>query len=732
MDEVIPYIEKIPTAKKTATMSHWGLGGAFRAFSTRMFGDDLAGELDPSITSSSAGPVTERPSSSLDSGPVPIRSFPENVAVVTRPAELSPDQLQHSMKQLMRYPKLWTMYKEELSQQEHPTHPETVRRVLIEFLEKHGHEMIPTTPLKKPPKSTSIFQAWNMGLEEESTHVSRTRPALSLPNKNDDDLQSRMKRLMGLPELWVRYKQLLSQEETPDRPDTIRRLFVEFWKEHEEQILRLEAAAIHPLPAGSSSTKRQIGPASIFHGLNTDLDGESQHVLSTNSASRRFSTATSSKHSSQQTTQHQLRILRSSPALYAKYQERLLMDESEEDTPAADLLTKFLKEHEMELTELDQADQEAKRQAALDASLLHLETATFAEEEAERKFTRTTRDNREQDRRQTFTAYRDSMSSQSMRGVQEAMEALAVETVQGSSAHSTSSAPLTSTPHIDNPLSTGGLSSQSEHPRLSKDRRQKFMAYRDSISSRSVRGVQGAMEALAGEATTDSSTLPSLSTENPNNGHDSFTLGMGMSSIGSSVGDMNSTIASLAAWGSTFSLKNVSNFVTHEMENMTSELGDNISMSRLRSQTTEDLELQGNPFPPETGRLHSSMPTMRFDIQMVEEDDEEDLMLQEASKIAMRHRLMNNHNSTVLDVIVDEGDEDTADATSVSERGDITHKEMKRSVAIESPMSANEMQNEKREGNVDLSQEVEEKGDKIEVGGTNDGLEDSNDEDSLI
>ncbi len=639
-------------------MSSWGFGSAIRAFSTRLFSDDLAGELEPSIAPASVGQGTLVPPFIENSGPVHVRSFPEH-QVARKPVALSPDQLQQSMKQLMRYPKLWTMYKEELSMQDHPTHPETVRQVLIDFLEKHGQEMIPT-PTK--PLSNSIFQGWNIGLEEESTHVSRTRPAPTFPEKQQDDLQSRMKRLMKHSELWARYKHLLSQQERPDDPDTIRRLLVVFWKEHEEKIIQLEGSQIHDWPSHPSFTKQKQRSSSIFQALNTDLDGESQHVLSSNLASRRISPMVTSKQPSQDTTHRQLRLLRSSPALYAKYQERLLMDESEEDTPAADLLTKFLEEHKSELTELDQADQDAKRLEAQEASLLHIETATFAEEEAKSKFTRTT----VPDRRQKFTVYRDSISSQSMRGVQEAIESLAGETtIDDSSVHSkTSNAPQSSNPSIkDRPSS---LSSQSEHPGLSKDRRQKFMAYRDSISSRSVRGVQEVIEALAGEASSDASLKADVSSSKANEREGDSTSGMGMPFVSASVGDMHSTIASLVAWGQAFPLENVSNFVTHEMENMTSELKGSNKVSICRSQTTEDLDLNFKAMSATAaGPLHSSLPTMSFNMKMIEEDDDEDHMLQQAAKIAIRHRLLNARNGAVLESIVDEGEEDKPDTVSV-------------------------------------------------------------------
>lgn len=345
-----------------------------------------------------------------------------------------------------------------------------------------------------------------MGLEEESTHVSRTRPNPLKPVQQQkpeekDDLQSRMKRLMKHPELWIQYKNLLSKEETPDSPDTIRRLLVEYWDQYEEELLRFEAQAATtaallsspaPRPPRLSSSFSSSKGSSIFQAFNTDLDGESQHFLSSKSSASRPSNPKPIQ--PQDTTQRQLRLLRSSPDLYAKYQERLLMDESEEDTPAADLLTKFLREHASELSDLERADQEAKEQQASDASLLHLETATLAEEQSETKFDRSQVTNQSEPRsrstrpdpRQKLMVYRDSISSRSMRSVQIAMGALAGEMEES----------VTPTPSRSTP-SRPSLSSQSEHHTTmsQRDRRQQFTTYRDTISSRSKR----AMDALAGE-----------------------------------------------------------------------------------------------------------------------------------------------------------------------------------------------------------------------------------------
>jgi hypothetical protein len=737
-----------------ASSSSWGFGGAFRDFSTRLFGDDLAGELDPSVVVpaplSTVPPQQQQQQQQPDNsmhqegnlhqssslGPLHMRSFPEHQATATpavttpRPAALSPDQLQQSMKQLMKQPKLWALYKEELSAQAQPTHPDTVRRTLVEFLEQHGHEITPCNgiPAPTPSKraSLSIFQGWNMGLEEESTHVSKSRPnpfasaAESSSSSEDikDDLQSRMKRLMKHKELWKEFKNLLYQEETPDDPNTIRRSLVDFWEQHEDDLLRFEAQAAttaallsspapNPArPSSSSSSKKRI---SIFQAFNTDLDGESQHhvALSSKSSSRRpLNQNPPQRIPTQDTTQQQLRLLRNSPGLYAQYQERLLMDESEEDTSATDLLTKFLQEHASELAELDRAEQEAKEQEARDASLLYLETATLAEEQSETKFNRgpqavhslsntTSSDEHHQpphglrpDHRQKMLAYRDSISSRSMRSVQNAMGALAGEMDDDTTAGTSTSAsstkttvrsrlnlmsqsehhPTTSTNQSDRrqtfmayresfsstskraitnllagevedtptiilkEKSSKSLSSHSEHISSSgmnqRDRRQQLMAYGESISSTSKR----AMDALAGEmgATQHEHEQPqsrdlNIQAHNRNK--------VESSDPHSEAPDLKSTLASLKAWRQSLTFS-----MTSELEELSKE--------------TEDLNLKG------VGPFQSSAKD--------EEEKEDDLILRHATNIADRRRRSSSRNSAVaLEPIVDDEEEDMLDGNTI-------------------------------------------------------------------
>lgn len=651
-------------------MSGWGFSGTFRALSSRLFGDDLAGELDPSMVSpSSSREVCHASVSPSNSGHV--RTLRDH-QIRPRPTELSAEQLQESMKELMRHPKLWTMYKEELSMQEQPTHPETVRRVLIQFLEYHGDEMTskPTATTGNPTKlrSTSIFQGWNVALEEESTHVPRNRSTPVVPkNKSEsrgkgksEDLESIMKRLMRHPELWSKYKDLLSKEDSPDDPGTIRRLLVEFWMEHEQQVLRLEKKKPIYRPANEPKL-REHDPAqpSFFQAFNTDLNSESQHIQhkhSQNSAIPRLSSVSESQRQSQVDTHRQLRLLRSSPTLYTKYQERLLMDESEEDTPAVDLLSKFLLEHKEELAALDVADQQAKLREAKEASLLNLETATMEEEKTEStiKSTRNNRERLQPDRRQKFMAYRESISSQSMRGLHDAMEALAGEATRGPLPDTKRSVPAVSDKSVKEARPT--LLSQSEHPQLSRDRRQKFSGYKDSISSRSLRGIQEAMDSLSGEATMpptgqidSSKASKTVNVEGQTPLRNSW-----QESSSADDGDMNSSIGSLVAWGHAFSFTNVSKFVTHEMETLTSELEDCEPLMK------QDLELR-----PCKG-LYLGKGDNNDYKDNNDDDDDGDLMLQQAAEIAARHRRIHASNGGNLESIPDENEEDGLDSKSVS------------------------------------------------------------------
>ena len=659
-------------------MSGWSFGGTFRALSTRLFGDDLAEELDPSMASSSppVHPASVPPLK--NDNLVQVRTLREHQPR-PRPADLSAEQLQESMKELMRQPKLWTLYKEEMSMQEQPTHPETVRRVLIQFLECHEHEMTSKSSRRNSSRfrSKSIFQGWNADLEEESTHIPRNRPTpnfsknMSESKGKSEDLETLMKRLMRHPELWPKFKELLSQEDSPDDPGTIRRLLVEFWKEHEQHILRWEKK-IHdrPLTKEPRSREHHPSPPFVFKALNTDLLSESQHIQPLQSQSvknHRRSRASASQRQSQVDTHRQLRLLRSSPPLYAKYQERLLMDESEENTPAADLLSKFLLEHKDELTALDE---QAKRQEALEASLLNLETATMEEEKTESTVP-LTRDSREKklqpDRRQKFMAYRDTISSQSKRGIQEAIEALAGEAKTGTSQGTKQSIPAVS--DIDLKQVQPSVLSQSEHPQLSRDRRQKFMAYKDTISSRSLRGIQEAMDSLSGEATMTrtgkvDSSESSISADSEGQTPSKRTSWRDSISEEGDLNSSTSSIGSLVAWGQAFSLSNVSKFVTHEMETLTSELDDCELLAK------QELELMRNK-GIYVSRGDNDSKENNFD------DDDADLVLQQAAEIAIRHRRFHASNGGILESIPDENEEDGLDVHSVSADGGATSESPK-------------------------------------------------------
>lgn len=726
-------------------MPGWSFGSAFRAISDQLFGDDLAEELDHDITSAATKSRQQHPvavpqrANGHASGHSNFRSSPQHQPTASstkapNPAALSPDQLQQSMKQLMGHPQLWALYKEELSQQEQPTNPETVRRVLVEFLNEHGHEMVPVAAPKQ--RSHSIFQGLNMGLEEESTHVSRTRPAIQLhkapptPTPQQDDLQSRMIRLMKQPDLWKRYKELLSQEESPDDPATIRRLFQEFWNERSEEIQKLENSN-HPTPPAVKSTapKPPVAPtsrrisSSIFQALNTDLDGESQHLVSSHTNRQRNPAPLPPQ--PQDTTQRQLRLLRASPELYAKYQERLLMDESEENTSAADLLTKFLKEHQAELDELDRADQEAKRQEAMEASLLHLETATLAEEECETikpkrrerpSLSQTEHRSMKHDNRQKLMAYRDSISSRSMRSVQEAIGALAGEMEKTDTNN-------TEDTFSFEPAKRGNLSSQSDHPR--QDRRQQFMAYRESISSRSKRTVLNAMEALAGE-TEDSKKLeatdlktPAAATPTPVPPRavvDQEKMVTKKSSKNGSAkspheeASLSMDLSLHAGW------RRMSIFLTHEMDSMNSELESETS-SRRSARTIGDLDSKATTaVATHSGPLESSVP-MRF---QVKDEEDDDAMLLQAAEIAQRRR-GSRDNVVLLESIKDNEEEE--------EEGVVDNVSDHVGAALHDPMMAVTVHND--DAVVDITS-VKEGADKHEMGQSENDGADKSDDDSLI
>lgn len=656
--------------------SRWAsFGSAFRSISSQLFGDDLAEELEPMTTTSferqrqiqrsSQPPDQNRAISTITTttpSPIHIRSSLEHQPIehavtAEAPQQLSIDQLQQSMKELMKHPELWAMYKEELAKEENPSEPETVRSVLVAFLKVHGHKLVAKDEHPKskptPTKRASVFHGLNMGLEEESTHVRRQvttnrhlthtssrSKSSQKPNGDragDPDVEAQVKNLMQHPHLWAEYKNILSQEASPNNPETVRRVLARFVNEH-----HVELDSKQNPPARPTDTRR----TSIFQALNTDLLGESRHTSSNRPRSKenmgsesrppaaKGRSSVAQQKSGESDTQRKLRLLRSVPELYTKYQERLMGDEAELDTSATDLLTKFLEEHREELKSLEDAEDEAKQREADEAALLHLdETATLAEERAESSF--------HQRRNKPISHYGQE--------------------------------------HLD---------IKSEHIQAKRPP-QRLIQRADSLTGRESRGVPISFHPVLGDngtarltdqASTDeiAEMLSSVPQKLPDSAR---TVWMDLEDheTGSSdaTKEMHSTLSSLVAWSKNFTLntetklmdqsfrdgwKKVSSFVAQEMESMTSELEtDEQVKSQVKSLTTEDLMGPLSPKHYVERPLHSSMP-IRFDA-IVEE--EEDPLFQEASLIAMRRRKsLDDHSKDTLGVITDV-DEDELD---VSER----------------------------------------------------------------
>jgi hypothetical protein len=182
------------------------------------------------------------------------------------------------------------------------------------------------------------------------------------------------------------------------------------------------------------------------------------------------------------------------------------------------------------------------------------------------------------------------------------------------------------------------------------------MAYKDTISSRSLRGIQEAMDSLSVEATlTPTGQVDSSTVSNADNaeGRTPAKRTSGRDSL-SEDGDLNSSIGSLVAWGHSFSLSNVSKFVTHEMETLTSELQDS------EAPTKHDSELI-----PSKGIFGSGGDNHGYkDNNDDDDDDDGDLMLQQAAEIAVRHRRFHASNGGILESIPDENEEDGLDSQS--------------------------------------------------------------------
>jgi hypothetical protein len=123
-----------------------------------------------------------------------LKDFRSNEPTITN-KNYTPKELQDKMRSLMTFhPQLWKEYKNELTKQPAPTSPETIRRVLIDFLNQHEDHLLPENHLNCPTlpigsrnsKVTSVQTTWKPG----STLTARRRPrkSQSLVNSLRDSL----------------------------------------------------------------------------------------------------------------------------------------------------------------------------------------------------------------------------------------------------------------------------------------------------------------------------------------------------------------------------------------------------------------------------------------------------------------------------------------------------------------------------------------------------------------
>jgi hypothetical protein len=345
----------------------------------QLFSEDFSDELGTGENGSANQPMTD-----MANDNVPSASKKEYTA----------EELQETMRCLMTlHPQLWKDYKEELSKEQIPTHPETVRRVLIDFLHRHKCDLetasIPKAEIATHPST------WKPG----SVPAARRRPRKKTSMVNS--LRDSLHRSLHAEELSpFRKKSQLPPLASPTRRMPPRRGSVPLRQPFSDQPNRrsIEAGSDHSVSSAS------------FHG---DEDVVSPQRISQKSTVPPFSTALPMDHE-----QKKLMRLQQIPHLWMMYQsERLYRQTATEDNveregetkgadtpldkerdesttpvyiPTVDHSTfqEFWNKHEVEILEYEAEEEQAriaareeeKRQKA--ASRVHLELNVSFHEEA--------------------------------------------------------------------------------------------------------------------------------------------------------------------------------------------------------------------------------------------------------------------------------------------------------------------------------------------------------------
>jgi len=203
--------------------------GTFQSVSTRVFHEDYADSPSSASPAIGCGDDAVCTNSTL--------SYPQHQRTVvkkTRKQQYSTAELQDKMKCLMNnHPDLWNEFKDELVREENPTNPETVRRVLVDFLERHG-DVVQEQQLQTTTETNGEETAASTAASAQSANAYNNDHMTSLwkPGTSPNRRRPRHQRAQSMNHLKDSLHRSLDDEETTETSNRMLRPSVDStaWK----------------------------------------------------------------------------------------------------------------------------------------------------------------------------------------------------------------------------------------------------------------------------------------------------------------------------------------------------------------------------------------------------------------------------------------------------------------------------------------------------------------------